>query len=191
MNVVVLMAAMHPDYGDVPTWIGAVATIAAAGVALAIFGGSVRDRRRDQARRVAGLVPGGLSIIPPGQPLFTHGSLRVAAPAAVATRQHVQCLVHVKNGSDEVISDVTATVVSRDGSPIGLAPFSWVDIGPGQLIEITAAQVDPGGVSSNVRLLLEFTDAAGRRWRRLGGSLKRMKLSASAADEARPAPDAA
>jgi hypothetical protein len=44
-------------WGDLPTWVGAIGAILAFGIALVIYGQSIRDRRKEQARLVSGWVP--------------------------------------------------------------------------------------------------------------------------------------
>lgn len=153
------------DLGDVPTWIGALGTVSAFFIALIIYGRSVRDRRKDQARRVSGWIPGGPTIIPAG--------MLLGQSPKVASVPTIQIMIHIHNGSDELISDVSATPVAADGSDLGVAPTHWTDIGPLKDVELTSFFPDTGTVRGEMRLRLEFTDAVGQRWTRLGGDLHR------------------
>ena len=89
---------------------------------------------------------------------MTLPGLPVAAGAAT-----VSYLVAVANGSDEIISNVKATVVSGSGADVGAAALEWTDIGPGQKVEITQNEPDNGRIRDPLRLKLAFTDSAGRR----------------------------
>lgn len=154
-------------WGDVPTWVGALGTLAAFVIALGIYAGSVSERRKEHARKVSGWVPGGPAIVPAGA--------KLGASPTFATVSTLQLLIKIHNGSDEVISDVRAIVVSADGTDLGLDPIGWTDVGPGQDIEITTFTPDRGLVRGELRLRIEFTDAGGRKWSRLGGALRRRK----------------
>jgi hypothetical protein len=153
-------------WGDVATWIGAVGTVAAAWVAVVLYLQARREHRRAQARQISGWVPGGVSLIPAGMP--------IGASPLTAQQQMVSLLIAIRNSSSEIISDVKATPVGPDGADLGVSPTGWTDIGPGQTIEITHSEPDNGRARGEVRLNLQFTDAAGRRWERLGTSLKHL-----------------
>jgi hypothetical protein len=167
------------DWGDFPTWLTAVGTLLAFAIALLIYWQAARDRRREQARRVSAWVPGGITLIPAGWtgPGLPGGPTSSPTPPGLSdgptNGPRVQFLLRVLNGSDELISDVRVELVSPTGDRLGIPPTGWTDVGPGQEIEITTTWSDDGRVRGEVRLALEFTDAAGRRWMRLGGSLHR------------------
>jgi hypothetical protein len=160
-----MAALLAADWGDVPTWLGAVGTVAAAWIALVIYAQSQRDRKRSQARSVSGWVPGGPSLVPAG--------MQIGASPFVAQQDRVELQVWIHNRSGEIISDVSARVVSADGEDLGVEGLKWTDIGPGQTIELGHSQPDDGSIRGELRLKVEFTDAAGRRWERVGSSLRR------------------
>lgn len=157
-------------WGDIPTWIGAIGTLLAFTIALWIYAQSQRDRRRAQARHVSGWVPGGVSLVPAG--------MQLGASPLIAQQPTVQFMIKICNGSDDLISDVTALVTAADGVDLGVAPVGWTDIGPGQVIELTSSFADTGQVRGELRLRLTFTDSAARRWERFGGDLRRVSAGA-------------
>lgn len=152
-------------WGDVPTWLGAIGTLLAFAIALVIYAQSQREMRREQARRISGWVPGGVSLIKAGTPL--------PLPRGRAQVDLVQVKLMIRNDSQELVSDLEATLVAADGGDIGVAPVGWVDVGPGQHIELDQSMPDTGKVRDPVRLRISFVDAAGKRWERLGGELRR------------------
>ncbi|MFL5964072.1 MAG: hypothetical protein ACJ757_14385 [Gaiellaceae bacterium] len=154
-------------WGDVPTWIGAVGTLLAFGIALLIYAQSQREQRRAQARRVSGWVPGGVSLIRAGTPL--------KLPIGRVEFDLVQVKLMIRNDSQELVSDLEATIVAADGGDLGVASLAWIDVGPGQHIELDQTMPDTGKVRDPVRLKISFVDATGRRWERLGGNLRRVR----------------
>jgi hypothetical protein len=160
------LAVVAGAWGDVPTWLGAVGTLLAFAIALAIYAQSQREMRREQARRISGWVPGGVSLIKAGTPL--------PLPRGRAQVDLVQVKLMIRNDSQELVSDLEATLVAADGGDLGVAPLGWVDVGPGQHIELDQSMPDTGKVRDPVRLRISFVDAAGKRWERLGGKLRRI-----------------
>lgn len=154
-------------WGDIPTWVGAVGTVAAAWIALVIYGQSQRERKRSQARSVSGWVPGGPTLVPAGMP--------IGGSPIIGQEDRVELLIAIHNGSNEIISDVEARVVSPDGDDLHVEGLRWTDIGPGQRVELSHSQLDDGSIRGEVRLKVQFTDAAGRRWERVGSSLHRRR----------------
>ncbi|MGY1773486.1 hypothetical protein [Blastococcus sp. SYSU D00813] len=145
------------DWGDVPGWFSAVGTVGALAVALTIFRQSVSDRRQEQARKVSAW-SGAVVVTPDGY--------------------HVRVPFQVRNLSDELITDVSARLVTLDDKDIGPAPHDWkyADLEPGGTAGFTLEErLDLGwsGVDA-ARVRVVFTDAAGRRWRRVGGQLRRV-----------------
>jgi hypothetical protein len=153
--------------GDAPTWIGAVGTVLAFGIALVIYAQSQWEQRRAQARRISGWVPGGVTLLKAGTPLNSM--------PAVAEVDSVQTKLMIRNDSDELVSNLEATLVAADGGDLGEPPLRWTDVGPGQHIELDQLMADTGRVRDPVRLRITFVDAGGRRWERLGGSLRRIR----------------
>lgn len=156
--------------GSQADWVSAVGTLLAFLVALLIFARSERDRTRDQARRVSGWVPGGVTRIATGQPIM-HGATAVEAPMEL-----FECLVKIRNSADELISDVHAAVVDEGDNELGADPLTWTDIGPGQELDVHLRWPDSGQAVQHVRLRLRFTDATGRRWYRVGGRLSMIRI---------------
>lgn len=159
-------AVVASAWGDVPTWLGAIGTLSAFGIALVIYAQSQREMRREQARRISGWVPGGVSLVKAGTPL--------PLPIGRAPVDLVQVKLMIRNDSQELVSDLSATLVSAEGGDLGVEPLGWVDVGPGQHIELDQSMPDTGKVRDPVRLRISFVDAAGKRWERLGGNLSRV-----------------
>jgi hypothetical protein len=127
----------------------------------------------DQARRITAWVSGGPGIIPPGEPVPGYNSLTwVGEMALRAPYSRILMQTAVRNGSDELISDVRAVLVTYpDGTDWGVQEWRWPEIGPGRE-EMTALFKDTG-VRGAAQVRLEFTDANGIRWTRVGGDLRR------------------
>jgi hypothetical protein len=142
------------DWGDVPGWLSAVGTVGAFSIALVIYRQVVSDRRLEQARKV---------------------SAWSGAVVGTPDGRHVRVELWVRNLSDELISDVSARLVTLEDQDIGPAPKEWryPGIGPGGEVRFEMVERrDLGweGIDA-ARVRLYFTDAAGRRWRRFAGRL--------------------
>jgi hypothetical protein len=153
-------------WGDIPTWVGAVGTLLAFAIALTIYAQAQSEQRKAQSRHVSGWVPGGPSLVPTGVPF--------AGTKMVSQGPRVEFVIMIRNGSEDLISDVEAVVLAVDGTDLGLGASRWTDIGPGQTIDMTTSVPDDGRVRGELRLRVAFTDSAGRRWERFGGSLRRI-----------------
>ena len=154
------------DWGDVPAWIGSIGTAVAFILAAWVYLQSFRDRRAEQARKVAAWAPGGITLLSPGEEI-------PRTPMTVDV-ESIHTLVHVYNLSDELVSDLTMRLVRLDGTEFDeRARTHWTDVGPGQRIENGIRLPYDGRPLTPLRVQIEFTDAAGRRWRRLGGTLRR------------------
>lgn len=112
-----------------------------------------RDRERAQARLVSAWV----------------GDIHASTP--VGQREKWIVHLHVRNGSDEPVSDVEVHVLVEDTQMVRRCPV----LGPG------VNDIDPIGIPRsdsehpNVgEAHILFTDAEGRRWERLGSELSRV-----------------
>jgi hypothetical protein len=180
--------ASAPDWGDVPTWLGALGTLLAFAIALVIYAQSLGDRRRDAARRVSGWAPNGMQIIPagveaPGQEYFT----RIGEAPLTTADDRCTVTIWIRNRGDELISDIRATLVNPDdGSDWGVEEQRWLEIGPGQQMQRTVLYKDTGA-RGWPQVRLEFTDAADRRWTRRGGRLRRYRHEVPSPQDRPPA----
>jgi hypothetical protein len=183
-----MRVAAAVDWGDVPTWVGSVGTLLAFAIALVLFAFTLRDRQRDQAARITAWVHGNPTILRSGErdPYQANMEPVTEDPEDSCTdsEERVVIEISIRNTSDQVISDVSATLLTYPGrSKWGAAEMRWLDIGPGE--ELIRAMYRRTDVSaSQVRVFLVFTDTRGRHWTRFGPDLRRSrKPSAPVADE--------
>lgn len=162
------MLASVDRWGDYPTWLAAVGTIAAVIVALALAGREARHRKRESERNQAELITAWL--IPDGD-LTTSGL--------------VLPVIGIVNASQQLAYRVIASLVPvrgaiRDdfresiGRPAGAFRAFKGELPPGR----TNLEVENPGGGMHIRFAVElsFRDAAGRTWvRKADGQLVRIR----------------
>ena len=163
-DVAVASGWLGLDWGNVPTWVGAVITGTSASIAAIAYRRSVRDKERDQASHVAawvGLTDGSdggsrmlhitngsdasvyeVSVQVPGAPDFHL----VEIPAKTTLTPDVALPEWRETGRDVAVTTVTAKVrfflMSVEGTAVAEA------------------------ISQEAAPTIEFRDAVGRRWQR-------------------------
>jgi hypothetical protein len=146
-----------------PAWLTAVGTVGATISALVLARSERRRAEAAEAERdglraamevgVASRVAGWLEPIP-------HDPY--AKPRQLGPRPTMRAVV--KNGSDQAIRDVRASVVHHDGVHWE-AVAEWVVLAP-QERESADVQFEIVNFNERPYLEVEFTDPAGRRWAR-------------------------
>jgi hypothetical protein len=153
---------------DVASWFGSGAAIVASAVALVAYLSTVADKRQHQAGQVFGQVTSPPAPIPPGVP-EPGGFLATASPHARLLLTFI-----VENGSQEPATDLRIFMLDRDNHATSYSSGPW-DLIPGERVRPSAVAVMlDNGKRGGERLVLEFTDAGGRRWRRRAGQVSRI-----------------
>jgi hypothetical protein len=162
-----IAAASSADrWGDYPTWLAAIGTLAAVIVALYLAGQDSRRRSRQQRAHQAELITAWLTDV---RGVHEHGKQQ-------------RCGIAILNGSQQLAYHVIATLVDVRGTAGydfrergGLNPYAFRafvgELPPGR----TDVQVDYPGVAMHIRWVVElaFKDAAGVTWvREADGRLK-------------------
>lgn len=175
-----MRVAAAVNWGDVPTWVGSVGTVLAFAIALVLFALTLRDRQRDQAGRITAWVHGNPTILRSGERAYRQASMETVTEDWSDSEERVLIEISIRNTSDQIISDVRATLVTYPGrSKWGAAEMHWLDIGPGEeLIRAMYRRTDVSASKARVRLV--FTDTRGRHWTRLGGHLSRSRKPSAA-----------
>lgn len=167
------LCAWSIAWGDVPTWVGAVGTVAALLWAVFLYRRSVLDKESAQARLlspVGGAAPvqvlPGMDVEPECAStqdligLLPGGRLGVISEAYMAT-------VHIVSTSDETFAELSVALVLEDGSVVDF-PLSSGEVAPHEARKFTY-YFPPGIIYGNMRVRLRFVDANGRRWERTNG----------------------
>jgi hypothetical protein len=160
------------QWGDVPTWFGSVGTVLAFAIALLIYAQSLGDRRRDQAGRITAWVHGNPTILDAGQRAENEEDYEPVEGSWTKNDKRILIEISIRNASDQIISDVSATLVPLDRANWDVAEMRWLDLGPGEE-QIKAIYKYMDDRAGRVRVRIEFTDTQGRQWIRLGGNLRR------------------
>jgi hypothetical protein len=142
----------HIVWGPAPDWLTAIGTVGAFAVALVLLGREQEDRRRAQARRVS-VLPTGVKVDDDGIEWFS---------------------LKARNNSEEPVYEVRAAMMSDlnpfaqdpEAAPIRpdietLWPVLLAAEGSEYRFNVKQLGVRPGVVG------FSFTDAQGRRWKRL------------------------
>lgn len=173
------------DWGDVPMWIGALGTVLAFFLALAVFSISVRDRLRQQARLVSPLVTGGPVRHSAGFPLPESCVLHEVAVAQEPTTRIVSVAeavvsvgISIVNHSDEMIAELECHLLSADRAELAPVDLPFKILGPHESRSMRVIYPVASGVGGNMALRLHFTDAVGRRWERVSGQPLRRQRQA-------------
>lgn len=147
-----------------PNWLAAIGTVGAT--AVAVYLAWVEKRRADAAEnqrddlieaervRVASRVGGRLERLPDEVPVGPRWRDRDRRPESWR--------VHVKNGSDQTITDVQAYAIHSDGTHQERLA-SWKAIPPGEAVQADE-EIRLQQYNETPWLLLRFTDPTGRRW---------------------------
>jgi hypothetical protein len=186
-----VLEAAGPAWGDVPTWVGSIGTVAAFGVAAGVYVQSQFDRRRSQAGKVTAWVSGGPIFFPdPVLGELEHELIPAFASEIPVDRPRIWVEFSIRNGSDELISDVIATLLVGKYSSLPEGSF-WDGI------ETRFPEIPPGLTTWRADFVhddtkgagivrLQFTDSAGLRWLRVGGRLTLNRRAPAEPDAERP-----
>jgi len=187
----VLVAAAGLAWGDVPTWVGSIGTVAAFSVAAGVYAQAQYDRRRAQAAKVTAWLSEGPAFFEPGPgDELERELIPVGQPELDVSSKRVWIAFSIRNGSDDLISDVIATLIMLPGSSLPAGSF-WDGI------ETRFGEIPPGftrwraefkdtGIEGNGFVRLQFSDTKGQRWVREGGRLRRFRRPLAEPIAARP-----
>ena len=171
------------DWGSIPDWISGVGTVAAFFVAVAVYIGSLRTRKAEQARLVYARIENGSGSYAGGslggggdyltellneQPDVVRWDEETASH--VATQDFTTATVFVVNRSDEMLAslDHVAVVGWPEGKPWS-AENSLRPLEPGDTRRVKLFSYGVHRTRLTSPVLVEFTDASGVRWSRRGG----------------------
>lgn len=170
MLVAETIASSELDWGDVPTWVGAIGALAAFGWAVFLYGGTVRDQRRAQARLLAP-VGGATPVLDlPGTTIRGEGVAPKGALMLNAERQLVSTgsfpwvNVRLVSTSDETFTGIRVWLDLEDGTTVRF-PLGFSEMAPHEDKDVYA-YFEPGRVRGNMEVRIQFQDANGRWWER-------------------------
>jgi hypothetical protein len=187
----VLVVAAGLAWGDVPTWVGSIGTVAAFAVAAGVYAQTQYDRRRSVAAKVTAWLSEGPAFFEAGAlDELERELIPVGQPELDVSSKRVWIAFSIRNGSDDLISDVVATLIMLPGSSLPAGSF-WDGI------ETRFGEIPPGltrwraefkdtGIEGNGTVRLQFTDTKGLRWIREGGHLRRSRRPPAEPIAARP-----
>jgi hypothetical protein len=156
------------DWGDVPTWIGSIGAVSAAGWAVFLYNGTVRDQRRAQARLlspVGDTVPVqdlvGTPVV--GEAVAPMGSIGLDENRRlVLIAEHPKATIHLVSTSSEPFTDVSVWLDMPDREEVSF-PLGFDAIAPHEE-KIATAYFEPGIIAGSMPVRVQFRDANGRRW---------------------------
>ena len=161
------------NWGDVPTWIGAVGALGAVFWAIYLYSKSLRDNRRAQARLLApvgGAVP--IQALPgtPVEPeaVGVNGMFALTPDRKLVVAKDVwKARVRLVSTSDETFSGVRVWLVLGDGREVHF-PLGFDEVAPHEE-KVRAVYYWPGQIEGGMNVQLQFQDANGRWWERVNG----------------------
>jgi len=161
------------NWGDVPTWIGAIGALGAVFWAIFLYSNSLRDQRRSQARLLAPV--GGAAPIqaPPGTPVEPQsiGSMGMFALTPdnklLVAKETYRARVRLVSTSDETFAGLRAWLLLGDGRQVHF-PLGFDELGPHEE-KIQNVYYWPGEIGGGMNVQLQFQDANGRWWERVNG----------------------
>lgn len=161
------------NWGDVPTWIGAIGTLLAILWAVFLYRSSIEDGKRSQARLLAPV--GGAAPVQalPGSVVSSPSSIDVDVYQNSTTLQLLlseeACWSRVRlvSTSDETFSDIRVWLLLRDGTEV---PFrmGFSEMAP-HSDESYTHYYRPGVIFGTMKVRVQFRDANGRWWERVNG----------------------
>jgi hypothetical protein len=193
--VTAFLPLAQADWGTVPDWLEAFGTLAAFAVALRLLAKELaarreveEDRRRAQARLMSAWIT---TWLPAGADMKSH-AIRVAPGRPPRSpEEQPKAFVIVRNGSDEPVSDVRATMTTiavhllpQAADPEAASGSQWSPMTGGHIlgeqIYVSWSMLAPLETKGaplliarfprptwDVVIALSFTDSQGRRWKRL------------------------
>lgn len=174
------------NWGDVPTWIGAIGTLLAILWAVFLYRSSIEDRKRSQARLLAPV--GGSAPVQalPGTAVSVPSSIDVRVHQDPSTREVLLAeesylaRVRLVSTSDETFSNLRVWLLPPDGTAV---PFrlGLSEMAPHSDVSYTH-YYPPGVIFGSMKVRVQFRDANGRWWERINGEPVRQLR--------RPPPDA-
>jgi len=142
-----------PNFGDVPSWVGAIGTVGALGVSLALIYLQGKDRRKDRMEQLASQAR--LVSAWTEEPL-------------IDVKPYPQLVTVVENGSNQAIHQVS---ISLQLGVRGKFHRWLASMGPNEVREVRLSI--PASPRSNLIMpQVAFVDASGRRWLRSGYQLR-------------------
>jgi hypothetical protein len=158
---------MPIQWGDVPTWAGAVGTIAAVLWAVYLYRGSLLDKKMSQARLLSPMGARTFIQMQPGEQLLGVPTLLEAGVKTNQGRSLEQFAwrtqVRLVSTSDEAFYGVSLAVIRHDGEVISI-PIDTSELGPHESCSWMVYLHKPAEDPMHVRV--RFTDASGARWER-------------------------
>ena len=161
------------NWGDVPTWIGAIGALGALLWAIILYSNNLRDQRRSQARLLApvgGTVP--LQDLP-GTPVdaesvgFTGMFRLTPEHNLVVAAETVKAKVRLVSTSDETFSGLRAWLLVSDGREVYF-PLGFDEMAPHEE-KVWTVYYRPDEIVGGMAVQLQFQDANGRWWERVNG----------------------
>lgn len=158
---------MPIEWGDVPTWVGAVGTVAAVFWAVHLYRGSLKDKKMSQARLLSPMGARTFIQMQPGEELLIAPTLLEAGMRTNRGRSLEQSAwrTHVRlvSTSEEAFYRVSLAVIRNDGDVISI-PIDTSELGPHESLSWMVYLHKSAEEPMHVRV--RFTDASGVRWER-------------------------
>lgn len=179
-----LNVASSLDWGSVPEWVAGAVTAGAFALAAQTYRLNSRSAHQAQARKVYGVLE------PDSMQMWTNGTAftgvrlpdkqvastealpaDVATSAGVATEDFWTGVLEVSNGSDEVITNVTAFVSdsSDQHKLIGFGSIENDTLRPAEVVYklVVFTTDEMASCLPNREVVVHFKDSAGVDWRRI------------------------
>lgn len=160
------------SWGDVPTWIGAVGTLAAVFWAVFLYRRNILDTESSQARLltpVGGAVP--VQALP-GELMKAESSaafdcIDISSGIPLIAIEAFYATIKLVSTSDESFSDLVIDLLQEDGKEIKFV-IGFSEMAP-QETKLFTNYYPPGVINGKLRVRLRFRDANGRCWERING----------------------
>jgi hypothetical protein len=168
------------DWGDVPTWLGALGTFLAFGLALILYRGSARDSMKAQARLLSPVGGASATVATAGTLVSPSASspkrllTRIPNIGVVVAEEAVYSTVRLVSTSGESFTDIRTWLVMSDGTEVYFE-MTPRDFAPHEDATHTV-YFSPGTVKGEMQVRVQFRDSNGRWWERLTGEpVRRLK----------------